>query len=194
MEHTPEHNFSASAVPFRNHTALLLGAALPYLQPAYRHPVELALKFLEFSETLRFYREFPFRQPPISFYPAAASVPNGADTFGIFGKIHTYILDLEGLLLSLSSVCTGDEKELIQMFLNLIRARNFYDTYGDLMKSGFSDAGSLSQLFSSLNEVPFPSAAAGESSAGIAESLSSMLSEEQKETLELLKSLFSEQS
>lgn len=193
MEHTPEHGFSASAVPFRNHTALLLGAALPYLQPAYRHPAELALKFLEFSETLRFYREFPFRQPAFSFFPAS-SAPDGADTSGIFGKIHTYILDLEGLLTSLSSVCTGDEKELIQMFLNLIRARNFYDTYGDLMKSGFSDSGSLSQLFSNLSGVPFPSSASNETSADIAGSLSSMLNEEQKETLELLKSLFSEQT
>ena len=185
MEQAKEPGLSSMPIPFRNHTALLLSAALPFLTPSFRHSVELALKFLEFTETLRLFREFHgLNKPdfPTGHYP-------GSDTPGAFHMLDLYITDLEGLLASLSSVCTGGEKELIDMFLNLIRARRFYETYGDLLKSQFTDTGGLSSLFSGLNGFggfdTYPSAPSN---------LSSMLNEEQKETLELLKSLVSDES
>ena len=185
MEQTKEPGVSSMPIPFRNHTALLLSAALPFLAPSFRHSVELALKFLEFTETLRLFREFhSLNKPdfPTGNYPYS-------DTTGVFPMLDLYITDLEGLLTSLSSVCTGGEKELIDMFLNLIRARKFYETYGDLLKSQFADSGGLSKLFSGLGGFGgFDSFNSGPAN------LSSMLNEEQKETLELLKSLVSDES
>lgn len=173
MEHSNEQEHSCVPIPFRNHTALLLSVALPYLHPAYRHPVELALKFLEFSETMRLFREFHLQGNSAPFSPGHS--PQNNDT-GFFGLINTYITDLEGLLTSLSSVCTGDEKEVLGMFLNLIRAKNFYHTYGDLFSAMQGSLGEPSNT--TLREEPAPN-------------LSSMLNPEQNETLELLKSLFS---
>lgn len=204
-----EQNIDSSPIPFRNHTALLLSAALPYLQPTYRHPIELAMKFLEFTETLKLYQEFHMKKGHLFSCPQ--DTPPFNKEAGLFGLINTFILDIEGLLNKLSSVCTGDEKEMIDMFLNIVRVKNFYETYSDLLKMPmmFSPDANRSPMkntssetnkeetdtnFSeedctqeqNLNPLPnipfFPS------------DLTSMLNEEQKETLDLLKSLFSEES
>ena len=99
-----EQKVSTSPIPFRNHTALLLSTALPYLQPAYRAPVELAMKFLEFTETLHTINMFS---------PFSKDISKDNKESGLFGLINTFVLDIEGLLNSLSTVCTGDEKEII---------------------------------------------------------------------------------
>lgn len=212
-----EQNINSSPIPFRNHTALLLSASLPYLQPNYRHLVELAMKFLEFTETLKLYQEFHIKNGNLFFSSQDTPQPN--KEAGLFGLINTFVLDIEGLLNKLSSVCTGDEKEMIDMFLNIIRVKNFYETYSDLIKmpmmfspeskhssskesssekddkdieepitTFFEDTpskeeNSQEQNFAPLPNVPFfPS------------DLTSMLNEEQKETLDLLKTLFSQDS
>jgi len=176
MSYPPEHPEVVAPVHFRNHTALLLCTALPYLQPQYRHPVELALKFLEFTETLRLYQEF-------HMHPGAPS-PKQPPEAGLFGLINTFVFDLEGLLTGLSKVCTGDEREIVGMFLNLIRAKNFYDTYGDLLQSQFSDLGSLNNLGNLFS---------GFSAEQTATPPSGILNNEQQETLDLLKSLFADE-
>ncbi len=202
MDYTQDTN--AVSFPFRNHTALLLCAALPYLQPSCRYLVELACKFLELSETLR------------AFQDASA---NGTSPFsilhgkqekdsGFFGLINLFVLDLEGLLKSLSCLCNGSEKETVGMFLNLIRARQFYDTYGELLNSGLLsglDVGSLfsGNLFFSDNSANVASSSPEGTfkpphgippEAPNFSGLMSMLNDEQKETLSLLKDLFSEDS
>ena len=215
----PDSGQTSSPLPFRSHTALLLSAALPFLQPAYRHPVELITKFLEFSETIKLYQEFHAKNGnPFAglFQDVAQSGREG----GVFGLINTFIMDIEGLLQSLSQVCTGDEKEIISMFLNLIRAKNFYETYGDLLNMGsLFSSGSGADSFFSGGTSPFAEQNTGESFCSeandtpgteeppIADSvapspapagfpfsgdLSSMLSDDQKETLDLLKSLFAQ--
>ncbi len=176
MEQNKEQDVSSAPIPFRNHTALLLCAALPYLHPAYRHPLELALKFLEFTETLRLFQEF---HGPGGSAPFFQRNSPSVESTGVFGLINRYITDLEGLLRSLSSVCTGDEKELINTFLNLVHVKNFYDTYGDLLNSQFTDTSGLASLLSGV----------GNAGAPFAEQQTSA----QKETLELLKSLFSDE-
>ena len=207
MEQPTASGFPTAPIPFRNHTALLLCAALPYLTPSFRHSVELALKFLEFTETLRLFREFHSCGRPVF----SANKDSNTDNSGFFHMLGTYITDLEGLLTSLSAVSTGDEKELIGMFLNLIRARNFYETYGDLLKSQFTDTNGLANLFSGLDgfgsfEGMFSSKTEPSGSdirstpdeapnaPAFPANLSSMLNQEQKETLELLKSLVSDES
>jgi len=194
MVQHPDNIPCTTALPFRNHTALLLATALPFLQPVYRHPVELITKFLEFSETIKLYREFHTENgnPLSGLFKDISSQKEG----GIFGLINTFILDIEGLLCSLSSVCTGDEKEIIQMFLNIIRAKNFYDTYGDLMNLGslFSQESPFSQP-ETTPDSPVQEKAQSSPSASsgfpFPEDLTSMLNTEQQETLNLLKNLFS---
>ena len=192
MEH-PEHIHTGTSLPFRSHTALLLATALPFLQPSYRHPVELVTKFLEFSETIKLYQEFHSGSgnPFSGLSKELSSSPNEG---GLFGLINTFIQDLEGLLCSLSSVCTGNEKEIITMFLNIIRAKNFYETYGDLLNLGslFSQETPLTQP----EDTPPVQTETAESSMSVSPAfpfgdLSSMLSSEQQETLTLLKNLFS---
>ena len=197
MNEHPDTTPNTTFLTFRSHTALLLATALPFLQPAYRHPVELITKFLEFSETIKLFQEFHLQGGNSltgMFHEATKIGKEG----GIFGLINTFILDLEGLLHGLTGVCTGDEKEIIHMFLNIIRAKNFYETYGDLLNMGSlfgGDAPDLSKVFHS-GQPPEqePSDAQKTSSAEnspFSGDLSSMLNEEQKETLDLLKSLFS---
>lgn len=183
-----EQDSQSSPLVFRSHTALLLSTALPFLQPSCRHPVELVLKFLEFSETLNLYREARLAGQNPLVTPSREP--------GLFGMINTFVLDLEGLLNGLGKVCTGSEKELIQMFLGLIRAKNFYETYGDLMKSMMPSEGDSPFPFSfPFGPASTDSAAAPthpQADSPFPSDLSSMLNKEQQETLDLLKSLFSD--
>lgn len=210
-----ERNIDSSPIPFRNHTALLLSAALPYLQPAYRHPVELAMKFLEFTETLKLYQEFHMTKGSL-FYSPPQDTPQTNKETGLFGLINTFILDIEGLLNSLSSVCTGDEKEIIGMFLNIVRVKNFYETYSDLIKMPMmftpeSNHSSMSETTSEKTEessyvtpsdedtykenpIQEPTPESLSNIPFFPSDLTSMLNDDQKETLDLLKSLFSEES
>lgn len=169
----------STSIQFRSHTALLLAAALPYLQPAYRQPAELALKFLEFTETMKLYHELPpvavaSQDPP----HRDTSTPSGEN--GLFDMISRFIIDPEGLLNSLSMVCTGKEKEVIGLLLNLLQAKNFYENYGDALSS-FLSADGFSNPFSSH---PPPT-----SDVKNTNDFASMLSKDQTDTLNLLKSL-----
>lgn len=179
----------STSISFRSHTALLLAAALPYLQPAYRHPVELAMKFLEFSETMKLYREFHMTGAD-SQRPLYKNEPSPAGTSGIFDLISRFIADPEGLLNNLSKVCTGKEQEIVGMLLNLIRAKSFYENYGDILSSfmsttGFTDATVPEPQTSTEEEFSMPDMASVLAGGG----LTSMLNEEQNDTLNLLKSL-----
>lgn len=200
MAQHPDSISNSTPLPFRSHTALLLATALPFLQPAYRHPIELITKFLEFSETMKLYQEFHSKNGN-PFSGLFQELSHQGKEGGLFNLINTFIIDIEGLLQGLSQVCTGDEREIISLFLNIIRAKNFYETYGDLLNMGslFSDgAPDFSSFFSSGSppeqETPPPPQPSPEASpAGFPFSgdLSSMLNPEQQETLNLLKNLFS---
>ena len=95
----------------------------------------------------------------------------------------------------MSSVCTGNEKEIVTLFLNIIRAKNFYETYGNLLNpdtlfpqdSPFSQPGEAPPQRNGTadSQAPAPS------SVPFSGDFSSMLNKDQQETLRLLKSLFS---
>lgn len=208
MPQHPDNSHSSSSLPFRSHTAHLLATALPFLQPAYRHPVELITKFLEFSETIKLYQEFHSKGGAPFAELFQGTTKSGREN-GLFGLVNTFIVDVEGLLQSLSCVCTGGEKEIIGMFLSLIRAKNFYETYGDLLKMGnlFPSGDDGTSFYSGENqasdtsfptqhdaECPFPPDNESTAPSGFPfpGDLTSMLSDDQKETLDLLKSLFAE--
>lgn len=191
MSH-PDDEQSTLSLPFHSHTALLLAAALPFLQPSYQYPAELTMKFLELSETVKLYREFSF---PRDIPPS----PQRKDEPGIFSFISRFIQDPEGLLRSLSLVCADKEKEFVTLLLNLIQAKNFYDNYGDILSTLMSADG-IGNLFttqaSSMQESPTQEPPGPEDStmpdmaSVLAEgNISSMLSPEQNDTLNLLKTL-----
>jgi len=187
----------STSIQFRSHTALLLAAALPYLQPAYQHPVELALKFLELSETMKAFPKIAFADyiPQGSLHKNSLLSPEES---GIFALISRFIQDPEGLLHNLSNVCTGKEQEIVRMLLNLIQAKNLYENYGDILSS-FLSADAFPG-FSGLQTPPVPddSFSEGFSMPDMASvlsggDLSSMLSKEQSDTLNLLKNLLDEE-
>jgi len=169
----------STSIQFRSHTALLLAAALPYLQPAYRQPAELALKFLELSETMKNYREISSSAAPLQS-PLHKDTSSTAGETGIFEMISRFVVDPEGLLNSLSTVCTGKEKEIISLLLNLMRAKNFYENYGDILSSFLSADGFGNPFSSQPSPTPEPQDT---------NDFASMMNKEQTDTLNLLKSL-----
>lgn len=169
---------TAVPIPLRNHTSLLLATALPFLQPPFRHPAELIIKFLELSDTMKAYRD-GHGETNNPFSELFRELMHPQKEGGVLGIINTLVTDAEGLLSSLSKVCTGSEQEIVNLFLNIIRAKNFYDTYGDLFQ--------MSSMFSGPETEPAPSASETPSFGD----LSSLLNNDQMETLNLLKNLFS---
>jgi len=177
----------STSIQFRSHTALLLAAAIPYLQPAYRLPTELAMKLMEFMETIKLYRELP--ESPLH---NASGSPVGES--GILAIISRFIQDLEGLLQNLSGVCSGKEKEVVTLLLNFLQAKSFYENYGDILGSFMSADLSANPFASETppttdNIVPESFSVPDMASVLAGGDLSSMLSQEQTDTLNLLKNL-----
>ena len=168
----------STSVQFRSHTALLLAAALPYLQPAYRHPVELAMKFMEFSETIQYCSQNHLPKTE-ALHALHNAMPTDSMFSGIMELIYRFVRDPEGLLTTLSPICTDKEKNIVGLLLNLFQAKNFYENYGDMF-STFMSAG-----FPKEEPSPEPMAPEG--------GLTSMMNEDQLDTLNLLKSLLSEE-
>ena len=164
----------STPVQFRSHTALLLAAALPFLQPAYRHPVELAMKFLEFSETIQYCRQNNIPKAEV-IHTIHNSMPADSVFSGIMELVYSFVTDPEGLLTNLSPICTEKEKNIVGMLLNLFQAKNFYENYGDMFSSFMSSG------FSAEAPPREPKTPEG--------GLTSMMNEEQLDTLNLLKSL-----
>ncbi len=218
MVQPPTGDSNTTSLPFRSHTALLLATALPFLKPALRHPLELMIKVMELSETMKLYQ---------SFHPASGTLFPGSfhssqnnsekEQTGLWGLIQKYISDPEGLLNSLAAVCTGKEKEIVSLLLTLLQAKSMYENYGDILSSFMSsDAPDFSFLqnmasapdFSFLQGMtPAPEAASASNTASRTgsgfdttfspdmtsmpgtENLASMLTPEQTDTINLLKSL-----
>ena len=167
----------STPVQFRSHTALLLAAALPYLQPSYRQPVELAMKFMEFSETIQFCRQNHLPKPE-ALHTLYNARPTDSMFSGIMELIYRFVQDPEGLLTNLTPICTDKEKNIVGLLLSLLQAKNLYENYGD--------------LFNSFMSAGFPKEDSPPASATPEGGPASMMNEEQLDTLNLLKSLLSE--
>lgn len=168
----------STPVQFRSHTALLLAAALPYLQPAYRQPVELAMKFMEFSETIQFCRQNHLPETE-ALHALHSTMATDSVFSGIMELIYRFVQDPEGLLTNLSPICNEKEKNIVGLLLNLLQAKNFYENYGD--------------LFGSFMSSGFPEDTPSKESTASDGGLSSMMNKEQLDTLNLLKSLLGDE-
>ena len=185
---------NSSVLLFRSHTALLLATSLPFLQPALRHPVELITKVLELSATMKLYQEFHSHSSSLLSGLLGEGTHNKTES-GFFGLINKFISDPEGLLSGLSCVCTGSEKETINLLLNLLHAKNFYENYGDLLKTFMSSDDSLCKPETPpADTTPADNFSMPNLASVMADGdLTSMLSKEQTDTLNLLKSLLEQE-
>lgn len=149
-----------------SHAMDIIKAAFPHLDSGTQQSVDLLIKAGELMDSLTVLKD-PNRVSSLSL-----SKPN---------------IDIESLLTSIRSVCYDKERELIDMVLNFIRAKNLFDTYSILsqtMASGSTDSTtnqSGSNMFASLM-----GGLNGENNPNIAELLESMLTPEQKSTFDNL--------
>jgi hypothetical protein len=90
-----------------NHSIQIIRAALPYVNSSLQKSMSVAIKVNELIES--FHSPVP---PELS----ACSTNNTE-------------LDIENMLVSIQSVCNSKENETINMILNTIKARKFYQTY-----------------------------------------------------------------
>lgn len=86
----------------------IIRAALPYVNSRTRNGMEVAIKTGELAETFQ----------SIGEAPDLEACDLGNDT-----------LDMEGLLVSMQSVCIGPEKEMLNTLLNFYKTRNLYESY-----------------------------------------------------------------
>lgn len=135
------------------HTKELMEAALPYLDGKAKQSMELALKTSELLDTLQ-----GFPQP---------SQLSACD-------LDEKPIDLENLLLGIQTVCTNQEKELIHMLLNFIKAQNIYQSYQALRNKRELNPSNLENSFESPMENLGP----------IMEIFTSSMNPEQKNQLE----------
>lgn len=183
------NEFSENEYPFRSQTALLLSSALPFIKPRYRHLLELAMKLIDLFESFRLYKAvyddgFNFNE-------------DSADSESI-SFISRYVTDVEGLLNALKKNSSGNMQEVFDMISTLANAKKLYETYGDVFSvfgqqsdKTDNDCNTSEDRCENTNSTynSDNSSCAGGSSGSLVSSLEGMLNKEQKETLDLLKTL-----
>lgn len=143
-----------------SHASDLLKAASPYLSPDLLKSLNLFIKTFEFMHAVK---EF-------------SSPKKRAEDFHKESKI-----DFEGLLKSIRPHCTKEESEIVDLFLNMMSAVNFYKTYQE-MTSMFADMQGNSSEQDEFNSD-------GMGNDDMFDTLMEMLSPEQKGTFETIKTL-----
>lgn len=153
-----------------SHALDIIKAAFPHLDTNTQQSVDLLIKTGELMDSFTASRD-PNRVTSLSL-----SKPN---------------IDIEALLTSIRSVCYDKERELIDMVLNFLRAKNMFNTYSMLsqaMASGSGDATNQnnSNMFTNGFMGDFNTA----SNPNMQELLESMLTPEQKSTFDNLSMMF----
>ncbi|BCJ95599.1 hypothetical protein acsn021_31680 [Anaerocolumna cellulosilytica] len=150
------------------HILDIIKAAFPHLDSESQQSMDLLIKTGELMDSV--------------------SAISRQKTVTAFGIKKTHNIDIETLLTSIRGVCYEKERELIDTFLNLIRAKNMYETYMMLSSTlasqssesdGAADGGfDAGGLFNGMNNP------------NMMELLESMLTPEQKSTFENLSMMF----
>lgn len=86
----------------------IIRAALPYVNSKTRNGMEVAIKTGELAET----------------FQAAGTAPELEAC-----DLENDTVDMEGLLLSVQSVCVGPERDMVNTVLNFLKTRNLYESY-----------------------------------------------------------------
>lgn len=153
-----EYTSNAESV---NHASDLLKAASPYLTADLRKSLDLFVKTFEFTSAIKGFNSSSVKSQSFE------SQKN---------------IDFEGLLKSIRPLCTKEEAEMVDIFLNMFSATNFYRTYKEMTslfatQSGSGEGQADDAFGSSMgNQQMF-------------DTLAEMLPPEQKSTFETMKVL-----
>lgn len=153
-----------------SHAIDIIKAAFPHLDSGTQQSVDLLIKTGELMDSVTASRD------PNKVSSLSLSKPN---------------IDIEALLNSIRSVCYEKERELIDMVLNFLRAKNLFDTYSMLsqtMAPGSSD--STNQNGSNMFTNGFMGGFNNDSNPNMQELLENMLTPEQKSTFDNFSMMF----
>ncbi|WFR59755.1 hypothetical protein QA584_11915 [Anaerocolumna sp. AGMB13025] len=99
-------------------------------------------------------------------------------------SMRTQNIDIEALLTNVRTVCTDKERELIDTILNLIKAKNLYDTYTAFASMASQSVNTENPDGSTENSN------SGSSSPDMMDILGAFLTPEQKSTFENINMMF----
>jgi hypothetical protein len=155
-----------------DHTMDLIKAAFPYLDSDSQQSMDFLIKAGEMMSTLR-----------------AMQNRNTVTTF----SIRKQSIDLEGLLTSVRTVCYEKEREIVDMFLNLIQVKNMFSTYMTLSQTMSSQSDNFEDQSDNAGGSSNSDGSGGLGgmfgNANMMDMLGNLLSPEQKDTFESLSML-----
>ncbi len=161
IDNNPKNSSARSNHNGLSHIMDIAKAAFPYLDSDSQQSVDLIIKTGELMDAFQSFRQ-----------------KGSVTTF----SLRKENIDIEGLLTNIRSVCYGQEKELIDMILNFMKAKNLYDTY-----SAFTST----MAFQSGDSENSDDSSGGFGNQDMMEILSSMLTPEQKSTFDNINMMFS---
>ncbi|MGB8453270.1 MAG: hypothetical protein WCD89_13195 [Anaerocolumna sp.] len=144
-----------------NHILDIAKAAFPYLDSDSQQSVDLILKTGELMDAFHSYKQ-----------------QDSVTTF----SIRKQNIDIEALLTNVRNVCYDQEKELIDMVLNFMKAKSLFETY-----SAFAST----MAFQSEDTENSDGTSSGNGSPDMMEILGSLLTPEQKSTFDNINMMFS---
>lgn len=143
-----------------SHVLEIIKAAFPYLDSDTQQSADLIVKTGELMEAFQSIRQ-----------------KDSVTTF----SIRKQNIDIEALLTNVRNVCYDQEKELIDMVLNIIKAKDLYDTYTAFASTMASQSG----------DTENPDGESGGGSPDMMEILGALLTPEQKSTFDNINMMFS---
>lgn len=162
-----------------NHTIDIIKAAFPFLDSDLQQSANLVIKTGELMDT---FHEFEQEETVTAF------------------SLQKQSIDFESLLNGVRTVCNQKETELIDMILNIFKAKNLYSTYTTLASvmapqtgndNNASNLGNLGNLGGLGNLGNLGSILGMDGNSNVMELLSSFLTPEQKDTFDNLSMMMS---
>lgn len=153
-----------------SHSIDIMKAAFPYLDSQTQQTLNLAIKTGELLESFQ-------------------TVKQEGKVTAL--SIRKQSIDIEALLTSIRTVCTQQEKDFIDIILNIFKAKNLYNTYSTLVSAMASQSESSDNTDNAEHENNVGSMFGMEGNPNMMEILETFLSPEQKSTFDNLNMMFS---
>ncbi len=159
------------------HIAELFRAAEPYITEDIRSSLDFLVSTLAFTASFKNIQKNGFHLP---------------------SSLSSAITDIDGLLKSVRPHCTNQERELVDMIMNVMNAQNFYKTYSEMTsmfqnyQDNFEDSSGFTTESCPNGEIPKEqNSSAQNGNEQMIDMLSGMLSPEQKNAFEAMKMMIS---
>ncbi len=156
-----------------SHTLDIIKAAFPYLDSQTQQTMGLVIKTGELYESIQ-------------------SINQEGSVTSL--SIRKQSIDIEALLNGIRDVCNKQEKELIDIILNIFKAKNFYQTYTTLtaaMASQSDNSNNSDDTDNTASSSNLGSMFGMNGNANMMEVLEAFLTPEQKSTFDNLNMMFS---